>query len=386
MYLRTLLDGIAPVPEIDPEVRRQVREASVEENRARLQELDPDAAARLKPADKARIARALEVVLSTGRTLARMAARREGGIGDEIELRPLILLPPRDWLYRRCDERFARMMEQGAVEEVKALLARKLDPDLPVMRGIGVREIAAFLAGDMSREEAIAAGQQATRRYAKRQYTWFAHQPPPEWPRFREPLDGEHWRERWPCSSRSALGGARWSCCATPTSIPPRSPASASRSSATAIRAARRRSTCTTAGSTWSSACAALPAAHPRPKRPGSRLLCSRTRSARPTWSMMLAPDEIHGALYREIEPHLREGAALGFSHGLSVRFGFVEPRADLDVFLVAPKGPGYRAPLALHPGQGHDRLCGPSNRIRAGTRATSRSPTATLSAAPAPG
>ena len=69
-------------------------------------------------------------------------------------------------------------MEQGAVEEVKALLARNLDPDLPVMRGIGVREIAAFLAGEMSRDEAIAAGQQATRRYAKRQYTWFAHQPP----------------------------------------------------------------------------------------------------------------------------------------------------------------------------------------------------------------
>ena len=191
LYLRTLLDGIAPVPEIDPEVRRQVREAPVEENRARLQELDPDAAARLKPADRARIARALEVVLSTGRTLAQWQDRREGGIGDSIALRPLILLPPRDWLYRRCDERFARMMEQGAIDEVKTLLARKLDPDLPVMRGIGVREIAACLAGEVSREEAIAAGQQATRRYAKRQYTWFAHQPPPEWPRFARSAGAE---------------------------------------------------------------------------------------------------------------------------------------------------------------------------------------------------
>ena len=81
------------------------------------------------------------------------------------------------------------MMEEGAVEEVRALLGRGLAPDLPVMRGIGVREIAALLRGEATREEAVAAGQQATRRYAKRQYTWFAHQPPEDWPRFREPLD-----------------------------------------------------------------------------------------------------------------------------------------------------------------------------------------------------
>ena len=192
LYLRALLDGIAPVPEIDPEVRRQVRSASTEDNRARLGKLDPEAAARLKPADRARIARALEVVVSSGRPLAQRQQRREGGIGEAIALRPLILLPPRGWLYLRCDERFARMMEQGAVGEVEALLARKLDPDLPAMRAIGVREIAAFLAGELSGEDAIAAGQQATRRYAKRQYTWFAHQPPAHWPRFHEALEAEH--------------------------------------------------------------------------------------------------------------------------------------------------------------------------------------------------
>ena len=189
LYLRTLLDGIAPVPPIDPAVRAKVRAASVAENRARLEALDPEAAARLKPGDSARIARALEVVLSTGRTLADWQKRRDGGIGDAIALRPLILLPPRDWLYRRCDERFTAMVEAGAVEEVRALLARELSPDLPVMRAIGVREIAAWLNGDISREEAIAAGSQATRRYAKRQYTWFAHQPPAGWPRFHEPLE-----------------------------------------------------------------------------------------------------------------------------------------------------------------------------------------------------
>ena len=192
LYIRTLIDGIAPVPPIDPAVRRQVREAPVAANRARLAELDPAAAARLNPADTTRIARALEVVLSTGRTLAQWQEQREGGIGRLVELRPLILLPPRDWLYLRCDERFAAMFESGAVDEVQRLLARKLDPRLPAMRGIGVREISAFLAGETSRDEAIAAGQQATRRYAKRQYTWFAHQPPAEWPRFTAPLEGEH--------------------------------------------------------------------------------------------------------------------------------------------------------------------------------------------------
>jgi tRNA dimethylallyltransferase len=189
LYLRTLLDGIAPVPPIDPDVRREVREAAVEANRARLAKLDPDAAARLKPADTTRIARALEVVLSTGRPLSDWQRHRQNGIGDVVALRPLILLPPRDWLRARCDERFAAMIADGAIEEVKALLERKLDPKLPVMRAIGVREIAAFLNGETSREQAIALGQQATRQYSKRQYTWFAHQPPPEWPRFTEPLE-----------------------------------------------------------------------------------------------------------------------------------------------------------------------------------------------------
>lgn len=194
LYLRILLDGIAPVPPIDPQVRQEVREASVDTNRERLIELDPDAAERLKPADQTRIARALEVILSTGQSLAEWQRYREGGIGHDVDLLPLILLPPRDWLYARCDERFARMVEQGAIEEVKSLLERKLDPDLPVMRGIGVRELTEHLAGEASLDEAIAAGQQATRHYAKRQYTWFAHQPPPEWPRFREPIEGPAFR------------------------------------------------------------------------------------------------------------------------------------------------------------------------------------------------
>jgi len=189
LYVRTLLDGIAPVPAIHSEVRARVRETPVEENRVKLEKLDPAATARLNPGDTARINRALEVILSTGRTLAEWQKQREGGIASEVELRPLILLPPRKWLYARCDERFAHMIDRGAVTEVETLLARKLNPNLPVMRAIGVSELASYLRGEISLDEATTAGQQATRRYAKRQYTWFAHQPPAAWPRFQAALD-----------------------------------------------------------------------------------------------------------------------------------------------------------------------------------------------------
>ena len=188
LYLRTLIDGIAPVPAIDPAIREEVRAASVADNHAALGALDPAAAARLNPGDTTRVARALEVVRSTKRTLAEWQAELEGGIGASVALRPLLLLPPRDWLVERCDRRFDAMVDEGAIDEVEALLARDLDPQLPVMRAIGVRELAALLRGECDRDAAIAAGQVATRRYAKRQYTWFANQPPADWPRWTEPL------------------------------------------------------------------------------------------------------------------------------------------------------------------------------------------------------
>lgn len=183
LYIRTLLDGIAPVPPIDPEVRAAVRALPVDEAYAALAAEDPARAAALAPADRARIARALEVVRATGRPLAAWQEETVGGIGDAVTLRPLILMPDRAWLYERCDRRFAAMWAGGAVPEVEALLARRLDPALPAMRAIGIAEIAAYLGGALTEAEAIAAGQQATRRYAKRQYTWLRHQPPATWPR-----------------------------------------------------------------------------------------------------------------------------------------------------------------------------------------------------------
>jgi tRNA dimethylallyltransferase len=183
LYIRTLLDGIAPVPPIKPAVREAVRALSVEDAYAALQQEDPARARALNPSDSNRIARALEVVRSTGKPLSHWQRQRVGGIGEAIDLQPLILLPPREALYERCDARFERMLENGAVEEVETLLGRKLDPALPVMRAIGVSDIASLLRGERSREEVCARGKQATRNYAKRQYTWFRRQPPQEWPR-----------------------------------------------------------------------------------------------------------------------------------------------------------------------------------------------------------
>ncbi|HWH22503.1 MAG TPA: tRNA (adenosine(37)-N6)-dimethylallyltransferase MiaA [Allosphingosinicella sp.] len=189
LYLRTLLDGIAPVPEVDPAIRQEVRAMPVERAFAALAREDVHAARRLSPGDSSRIARALEVVRSTGRSLSQWQQQRTGGIGGKVTLKPLILLPPRAWLYERCDRRFETMLSAEGLSEVKRLLERNLDPSLPVMRAIGVPQLAALVRGELHRDEALAAGQTATRQYAKRQYTWFSQQPPPDWPRLEEALD-----------------------------------------------------------------------------------------------------------------------------------------------------------------------------------------------------
>jgi tRNA dimethylallyltransferase len=189
LYIRTLLDGIAPVPDIDPAVRGAVRALPAAEAHAALAREDPQAAESLHPSDTTRVSRALEVVRSTGRPLAEWQKERRGGIAGHVASIPLLLLPPRDWLYARCDARFEKMMSEEGLAEVRSLLARSLEPTLPAMRAIGVPEIAAFLSGEITRERAIERGAAATRQYAKRQYTWFSRQPPPDWPLLREPLD-----------------------------------------------------------------------------------------------------------------------------------------------------------------------------------------------------
>lgn len=196
LYITTLIDGIAPVPAIDPEIRSDVRAMTPRDAYTVLQSCDPVAAARLKPQDKTRIARALEVVRATATPLHVWQQRREGGIGDQIRLVPQLLLPPRDWLRERCDQRLVQMFQGGfdgaAVGEVMTLWRRKLDPELPVMRAIGVRELICLIDGGYdSDEEALRYAQAATRQYAKRQYTWFRGQTPADWPRYLESLNHE---------------------------------------------------------------------------------------------------------------------------------------------------------------------------------------------------
>ncbi len=183
LYIGTLLGGISPIPMIDEAVREEVRALDTARAYAALLQEDPDRAAVLAPADSQRIARALEVVRSTGKPLAYWQQRKSGGIGDAITLAPLVLVPDREAVYARCDKRFEWMLDNGALEEVQALLNRKLNPDLPVMRAIGVPEVAALLRGAMTREDSFEKGSQATRNYAKRQFTWLRNQFPQEWPR-----------------------------------------------------------------------------------------------------------------------------------------------------------------------------------------------------------
>jgi len=183
MYIKVLIEGIAPIPDIDSEVRAVVRAMDTPAAYAALQVEDPLRAAELEPGDSQRISRALEVKRSTGVTLADWQLAKTGGIGEEVSLHAAVLMPPRQWLYERCDARFAQMLDQGAVEEVEALLARNLPPTLPVMRAIGVPEIEAFIQGDLSKDEAILAAAQSTRQYAKRQFTWLRNQCPEAWSR-----------------------------------------------------------------------------------------------------------------------------------------------------------------------------------------------------------
>lgn len=191
LYLRTLLDGIAPVPEIDPVVRTSIRALPVGEAYAALSIADPAAASRLSANDSTRIARALEVVTATGMTMAHWHAQPSGGIGVELDVTALMLLPPREWLQARCDARFEAMLASGAKEEVLALLARGLNPLLPVMRAIGVREIADMIAARETAENCAARAKIATRQFAKRQYTWFRNQSPPDWEQCTISLDSD---------------------------------------------------------------------------------------------------------------------------------------------------------------------------------------------------
>src|SRR5436305_6230383 len=209
LYFKALTRGLSAVPPIPPDVREYVRARlardGVEALHAVLMRRDPASAERLKPRDRIRIARALEVVEATGRSLTDW--HRDG-------LPPL--LPPgaftavflehgRDELYARIDARFDAMLDAGALDEVAALASRKLDPLLPAMKAHGVPALIRHIAGEMTLEEAAVIGRADTRHYAKRQFTWFRHQLPEfEWVK---PDAARTWLQR-PFSRSPAAGNA----------------------------------------------------------------------------------------------------------------------------------------------------------------------------------
>jgi tRNA dimethylallyltransferase len=189
LYFRALTQGLADIPAVPEPVRRRVRELHGRLGEAafrkKLAEADPAAEARIAPGDRQRLVRALEVSEATGRPLSDWQAATTPVLAPGA-WRAMVLEPPRGELYARCDARFAAMVGAGALEEARALLERGLDPRLPAMKAVGVRELGRHLNGDLSLPEAIALAQQETRRYAKRQLTWFRNQTP-DWPRTTAP-------------------------------------------------------------------------------------------------------------------------------------------------------------------------------------------------------
>ena len=186
LYFMALTSGLSTVPPVPATVRDSVRarleRGGVEALHAELSVRDPRAAERLKPRDRTRIARALEVVEATGRSLLDWHREGQPPILPKDSFRALFLSPDRDALYARIDARFAAMLSAGARDEVARLAARHLDPLLPAMKAHGVPALIRHLKGEISLEEAAAIGCADTRHYAKRQFTWFRHQLPEfEW-------------------------------------------------------------------------------------------------------------------------------------------------------------------------------------------------------------
>lgn len=187
LYFKALTEGLAEIPDIPAPVREaaaeqfdRVGEAAF---RAALQALDPEAEARICSGDRQRLLRAFSVAVHTGRSLTAWQAGTAPPIAADA-WRGVVLQPPREVLYARCDARLEAMVREGALDEVGALMARNLDPTLPAMKAVGLRELASHLSGARSLAEAVALAQQETRRYAKRQMTWMRNQAP-DWPRIQ---------------------------------------------------------------------------------------------------------------------------------------------------------------------------------------------------------
>jgi tRNA dimethylallyltransferase len=179
LYFKALTQGLAAMPDIDPDFRMALTERAAIEGaptlHAELGRLDPQTAARLQPNDTPRIIRALEVIETTGESITSFQANTKPALAAD-EWCGLALTPDREALYATINSRFEKMLEHGALEEVRAFVARDLDPTLPAMKAHGAPALSAYLRGEMSLQAAAETGQRDTRRYAKRQFTWIANQ------------------------------------------------------------------------------------------------------------------------------------------------------------------------------------------------------------------
>lgn len=180
LYFRALTQGLSPMPAIPEPVRTRWRYRLAEEGAEKLHRIlrreDPEAAMTIRPADGQRIVRALEVLEVSGRSISAWQAEAGHGLIDEGRAARFVILPERELLYRNIERRLDRMVEEGILSEVESLLSLGLDPAMPAMKAIGVREFAAVLDGSLAMDEAIKRAKTATRQYAKRQMTWFRNQ------------------------------------------------------------------------------------------------------------------------------------------------------------------------------------------------------------------
>jgi len=190
LYMQAVLEGMSPIPPVDAAIRRRVRQRlereGLESLRRQLAEQDPDTASRLEVGDTQRTLRALEVLLSTGRGLAEWQAEPPPK-GSVVDARRFGLSLPREVLYERIEARVRSMLENGWLLEVKGLLDRGLDPRIPAFQAIGYRQLAAHIRGEVTLEKAVEDTVRATRRYAKRQGTWFRRMSDVKWFSMREP-------------------------------------------------------------------------------------------------------------------------------------------------------------------------------------------------------
>lgn len=175
LYLKSLTGGLSPIPDINQEIRDRARhQAQFPDFYNQVVDLDPDIKGRLKENDLQRLTRAYEVIIATGRSLLDWQQEKPKLLPYSFE--KIALIPYKNWLHNRINHRFDLMIDQGALAEVENLLAKDIREDSPILRAVGVKELAAYLAGQVSREQAIELAKTATRQYAKRQMTWIRGQ------------------------------------------------------------------------------------------------------------------------------------------------------------------------------------------------------------------